>query len=103
MVGEITSLAHELGDDTVETGSGEPESRLSGTELTEILSSLGYNIGTELHDDASSGLSANGDIEVNRRKRPAEGKDGLMLDCFIHSSCTLEVLVITLLVRHCAL
>ena len=39
--------------------------------LKTYLSSLGNNIGTEFHDNASSGRSANGDIEVALGVRPA--------------------------------
>lgn len=39
--------------------------------LTEVLSSLGDNIGTERHLNATSSSTANGDIEVDSRIRPA--------------------------------
>jgi len=63
-------LAHELSDDTVEARSGESESRLAGTQLTEVFSGLGDYISAKLHDNTPSVLSANGDIEVNLRIRP---------------------------------
>lgn len=31
---------------------------------------LGDNVGTEFHNDTTSGLSANGNVKVNTRKRP---------------------------------
>ena len=48
VVGEVTSLAHELGDDTVESGSLVAETTLTGAESTEVLSSARHHIGTEL-------------------------------------------------------
>jgi len=70
VVGEITSLAHESGDDTVETGSLESESLFSGTQSTEILGGFGDYIGSQLHDDTASGFSADGDIEKYLGLRP---------------------------------
>ena len=46
--GEVTTLAHEVGDDTVECGSLESESLLSGAESTEVLRSLGDNVRPQL-------------------------------------------------------
>ena len=70
--GEVTSLAHEVRDHTVEGGSLEVEwlaattdSFLAGAESTEILSGSGSDIGKKLEDDASSVLAADGHIEEN--------------------------------------
>lgn len=60
-----------VGDNTVETWSFVTESFLSCTESPEVFSSLGNNISTEFHDNASSSLAANGDIEEYLRIRPA--------------------------------
>lgn len=38
-----------------------------GNETHEVLGRFGYNIGTQFHDDASSGRSANGNIKVDFR------------------------------------
>ena len=51
MVGEVTTLAHELGDDAVESGSLVAESTFTSAESTEVLSSAGHNVGTELIDN----------------------------------------------------
>lgn len=48
MVGEVTALEHELGDDTVESRSSIAESLLSSAESSEVLSSLGDGVGIEL-------------------------------------------------------
>lgn len=45
VVGEVSSLAHKSGDDTVERGSSIAESLFSGAKGTEVLSCLGDNIG----------------------------------------------------------
>ena len=46
--GEIASLTHEVGDDTVEAGALVAESLLAGAEGTEVLSSLGDHVIAEL-------------------------------------------------------
>lgn len=69
VVGEVTTLAHEARDDAVEGGSGEPEALLASAELTEVLGGLGDDVGAELHDDAASRPSADGDVEENSGKR----------------------------------
>jgi hypothetical protein len=56
----------------MERRSGETKSLLSSAQATEVLSSLWNDISTELHDNAASGLSADGDIKVYLRVRPME-------------------------------
>ena len=46
--GEVTSLTHEVGDDTVETGALVAEALLSSAQGTEILRSLGDHVISEL-------------------------------------------------------
>ena len=53
VVGEVTSLAHELRNDTVEGGTLVSESLFSGAQGTKVFGSLGNNIGAEFHDDAA--------------------------------------------------
>lgn len=48
MVGEITSLTHEVGDDTVECGGFESIALLAGAQSAEVLASLGNDVGTKL-------------------------------------------------------
>jgi len=64
VVGEISSLAHEPGDDAVETASGVSKSLLSGAQSTEVLGGFRDDVGAQFHDDAAGGLSADGDVEV---------------------------------------
>lgn len=53
--GEVTTLEHELGDDTVEAGSLVSEALLTSAESAEVLGGLGSGISAELHDDAAKG------------------------------------------------
>ena len=46
--GEVASLTHEVGDDTVEAGALVAEALLSGAESTEVLGSLGDHVIAEL-------------------------------------------------------
>ena len=75
VVGEISSLAHEVSDDTVETWSGVSESLLTGTESTKVLSSLGHNISPQFHDNTAGSWSTDGDVEVNFGVGPAVKKN----------------------------
>jgi hypothetical protein len=51
--GEVTTLEHELGDDTVELGAGVAEALLARAESAEVLGRLGDNIVEELEVDAT--------------------------------------------------
>lgn len=48
VVGEITSLAHELRDDTMESGSLVTETALASAQSPEVLSGTGHNVSAEL-------------------------------------------------------
>jgi len=63
--GEITTLAHKAGDDSVEGRTLVAKALLSSAESTEVLNGLGNNISMERHDDAASWLAANGDVKEN--------------------------------------
>ncbi|CAD2217232.1 hypothetical protein AGDE_04641 [Angomonas deanei] len=65
LVGEVTTLAHEVGDDAVEGAAGITEALLASGEGAEVLGGLGASIGEELEGDATGGLTSNGDIEVH--------------------------------------
>jgi len=67
---EISSLTHEVGDDSMEFGSFEMQrntrfafSLFAGAETTEVLRSFGHDVIVQLHDNASGRLSAESDIE----------------------------------------
>ena len=57
MVGEVTTLEHELGDHTVETRAGVTEAILASAKLTEVASSLGNDIVEELEGDTAGRLA----------------------------------------------
>jgi len=63
--GEVTTLEHELGDDTVERGTLISEAVLASGKLTEVLGSLGDDVVVQLEGDATGVNTANGDIEVD--------------------------------------
>jgi len=62
---EITSLAHKVRDDPVEGGSLVTKSLLAGAQGTEILGSLGDDIGPELHDNPTHRGAVGGHIKVH--------------------------------------
>jgi len=70
--GEITTLAHKVGDDTMESGTLEVE-RLAGlalallasAESAEILGGLGDDVGAESHLDAAGGGATDGHVKEN--------------------------------------
>ncbi len=62
--GEVATLEHEVGDDTVEGGALVAETVLARGELTEVASGLGDNIVEEPEDDAARGLFVDADIEL---------------------------------------
>jgi hypothetical protein len=55
----------------VERRSTESESLFSSAQSAEVLGRLGDDITTELHNDATGGLSTDGNVEINFRERPA--------------------------------
>ena len=62
-VGEVTSLAHEVGDHTVERGSLETKTLFSGAKGAEVLSGLWNHIRAKLHDNSADGLTTGSHIE----------------------------------------
>ena len=52
----------------MKAGSSVTEALFSGAEGTEIFGCPGNNIGSELHDDTTSGLASDGYIEVATRE-----------------------------------
>jgi hypothetical protein len=51
--GEVTTLEHEVGNDTVELGAGVAKALLAGAESAEVLYRLGYDIVEQLKVDAA--------------------------------------------------
>merc|ERR1719189_876520 len=67
---EVPSLAHEVGDDTMERATLEVErlahltrALLAGAEAAEVLSSLGRDIGSELHYNAACSRTVQSHVE----------------------------------------
>ena len=60
--GEVTTLEHELGDDTVELGAGVAEALLASAESAEVLSGLGDNIIVEGEVDAAGASCEEGTL-----------------------------------------
>ena len=73
-LGEVTTLEHELGNDTVEGRVGVTESVLAGSKLTEVLGGLGDNVVEELEDDAAQ-RGCTSDQELAKHKGKADGEN----------------------------
>jgi len=65
VVGEIPSLTHEVGNDSVEARPLESKTLFSSAETTEILCGFWYNISSQLHADATQGGTIGGHVEEN--------------------------------------
>lgn len=65
--GEITALAHEIRDDSVERGRLVSNASLTGAESTEVLGSLWHYISIKLEGDAAGSCASNRDIEEDLR------------------------------------
>lgn len=65
VVGEVTTLAHEVRNHPVKTAILVAETLLSGTKSAEVLRRLGDNILPQLHHDAAHGLAVRGHVEEN--------------------------------------
>jgi len=71
---EVSALAHEIGDDAMESGSLEVE-RLAGlsgslfasAQSSEIFGGLGDDVSRQLHHNSSCGLAADRHVEENAR------------------------------------
>jgi hypothetical protein len=69
VLGEVATLQHELGDNTMETRTCVSVAVLASRELAEVAGGLGHDIVVELEDDAASGLAVDGDIKLKIRKK----------------------------------
>jgi len=74
--GEVATLAHEVGDDTVEGGSLVAVSLLAGAQGAEVLAGLGDDVASQLHDNFSDGSAIGGDV-----KEHSGGHFGLRMGC----------------------
>lgn len=58
-VGEVTTLEHEVGNDSVEDGVGIAVALFTSSESSEVLSSLGDDVVVELEGDSAESLTYN--------------------------------------------
>jgi len=65
VVGEVSTLAHEAWDDTVEGGASKAKALLSGAQCTEVFCCLGHNICSQLHHNPANVGAVGGHVEVN--------------------------------------
>ena len=63
MVGKVAALKHELGDDTVKSGSFVPEALFFRAQEPEVARRFGHNVVKKFEDDTTGRLAANGDIK----------------------------------------
>jgi len=68
MVGEVTALAHEVRDDTVEGRALEAEALLAGAQGAEVLSRARHHVRAELEDNSADLLAIGGHVEENTRQ-----------------------------------
>jgi hypothetical protein len=69
VIGKVTALEHELGNDTVEPGSFVTITVLARGELTEIFGRLWHDVVEQLERDAASGFVVDADVEEDVRHR----------------------------------
>ncbi|KAI0560751.1 hypothetical protein FGB62_101g018 [Gracilaria domingensis] len=82
VVGEVTALAHEVGDHAVDCGArqgggggwrlgggraGVAKALLAGAERAKVLGGLRHHVGAQLHDDAAGRRAADLHVEVHPR------------------------------------
>ena len=67
-LGEITSLEHKFGNDTMEGGSLVSKAVLTSGEFTEVFRGLGDHIVVEFEHDTTGWLAADGDVELKNRQ-----------------------------------
>ena len=72
--GEVTTLEHEVGDDTVEGRALVAETMLAGGELAEVTSGLWDDVVVELEGDATRGLVVDRDVELRVPPPPSESR-----------------------------
>jgi hypothetical protein len=67
--GEVTTLEHEVRDDTVELGARVAEALLASAESAEVLDGLGDNVVEELEVDAAGALFVSSQLAAGELKQ----------------------------------
>jgi hypothetical protein len=67
LVGEVTALSHEVGDDAVEGGSLVAKALLSSAESPEVFGGLGHDVVVELEGDLADGFATDRNFEPHFR------------------------------------
>jgi hypothetical protein len=65
MVGEVSTLDHEILNDTVEGRTLVSKVFLARRQRSEVLNGLGHGLAVQTHHDAAHGLVAMADVEVD--------------------------------------
>lgn len=73
VVGEVTTLEHELGDNTVERRTLVTKALLASAESAEVLSSLGNNVVVELELNATKRLAVSSNVEKDLVTKAGHG------------------------------
>ena len=67
LAGKVATLAHELGDDTVEWRSFVTEALFTGAQSAEVFRGLWDHIGAKGHFDTAQGLAVGSDVKETDR------------------------------------
>jgi len=62
--GEVTTLAHEAGDDSVEDRVGVAETFFTGAEGSEVFAGFWGFVGVEFEDHSALGFATDGNVKV---------------------------------------
>lgn len=65
VIGKVTALAHETGNDAVKRASGVAKTLFARAEGAKVLGGFGNDVGAEFHDDAAGGAAADGHVKVD--------------------------------------
>jgi hypothetical protein len=70
-IGEVTTLNHELLDDSVESRALKSEALLASSESTEVLRSLGHSLSIQSHDNPAEWFISMNDVEIDLVTAPS--------------------------------
>jgi hypothetical protein len=74
-LGEVTTLEHEAGDDTVEGRASVAKTILASAKFTEIPCRFWHDIVVEFEDDPAGGLTTDADVELERIRISIDSND----------------------------